>query len=274
MNPFKNFYFILICFASSLFAMSSQAEEISTSFNHSYIGLNTGYAWENVRYSTNPNCIAAGGFGVFCSTDTSNSILNNFAVANIGAGHLSPTHFIGNIDIGHNWEKSSFVFGSEADFGVFNWASTALAHGFFPYTFLGNQFILMNTASTNWLGTLRGRLGFLMKKKRLFLYASGGAAFTTFHAATSYQDNAIGFGFPGGSGYNSRESTRAGWILGAGSEFLLSPHTSFKIEYFYLNFGSINFTVPLSNTPEYTQTMQPKFNLKTQLVRIGFNYLF
>jgi len=121
---------------------------------------------------------------------------------------------------------------------------------------------------------VRGRVGMIIKNTPLLLYGTGGAAFTNYKASASYSDNIIVPGYPGGSGNGNYSKVIMGWSAGGGGEWLLTNHFSIRIEYLYSNFGSINFNLPISNTPEYTQTMKIKFNLIAQLVRFGINYRF
>jgi outer membrane immunogenic protein len=127
--------------------------------------------------------------------------------------------------------------------------------------------------STDWLATIRGRLGVTVKPE-LLLYATGGVAFTDFKFSSSYGDNAVGFGFPGGTGFGSKSGVRTGWALGGGGEWLLDGGWSIKAEYLYVDFGSETVAVPTSNTPAFAQVIQVDADLNAQLARVGLNYRY
>ena len=190
-----------------------------------------------------------------------------------GTGRLSPRGFTGGVQAGYNLQSGILVFGAEADFGAFRLAESAVATGLFPFTFLGNQYTLTETMKTSWLATVRGRLG-VSVMQHVLLYATGGVAFSEFKFTSSYSDNAIGFGFPGGSGFGGKSDTRTGWTAGGGVEWLLDRNWSIKAEYLYVDLGSMNVLVPVSNTAAFTQTMQVNADLTAQIARLGLNFRF
>ena len=127
--------------------------------------------------------------------------------------------------------------------------------------------------STDWLATLRGRLGVLVAPQ-ILLYGTAGVALTDFKFSSSYSDNAIGFGFPGGTGSGSTSGVRIGWTAGGGGERFLRGGWSVKAEYLYVDFGSVSIAVPTSNTSAFAQTMYVDADLSASLARLGLNYRF
>jgi len=108
----------------------------------------------------------------------------------------------------------------------------------------------------------------------LLLFATGGAAFSNFKVTSFYSDNAIGDGFPGGSGSGSSSGTNTGWTAGGGVDWMFASQWSVKAEYLYVDLGNKSINVPLSNTAAFTQTMVVNADLTTQIVRLGLNYQF
>jgi outer membrane immunogenic protein len=82
----------------------------------------------------------------------------------------------------------------------------------------------------------------------------------------------VGGSFTGGTGFGSRSDVTAGWTLGGGGEWLLDGNWSIKAEYLYVDFGSMNVPVNVSNTPEFTQTMVVDADLSSQVARVGLNF--
>ncbi len=238
-------------------------------FAGAYVGLNAGAAWGSSSYATKPGCVPDD--GVFCNFSQPASIANGTAVATSGTGELSPAGFTGGIQGGYNWQNDKIVFGGEGDFGAFNLSQSESPSGVFPFPFLGTTYALTESMSTQWLATLRGRLGYTVTPE-LLLYATGGLAFTDFKFSSSYSDNAVSVLFPGGTGFGNRWEVKTGWTLGGGGEWLLDRNWSIKAEYLYLDFGSMNVVVPVSNSPPFRQTMEVDADLSAQMARVGINY--
>ncbi|MDP1603985.1 MAG: outer membrane beta-barrel protein [Legionella sp.] len=251
----------------------SKADAPRGNFSGFYLGGNIGVASGHSNYLTNPGCVSPAEGGVFCVMSPDPSYINGLAVSNSGSGKISSRGFTGGAEAGHNWQIDRVVFGGEADFGALNLKKSVHASGMFPFAFLGNSYSLGESMSTNWLATIRGRVG-LSVHPQLLLYGTSGAAFTSYHVSSSYNDNAVSADFPGGSGSGRLSRNRTGWTAGGGAEWLFTEHFSVKAEYLYVDFGSVNVLVPLSNTPAFTQTMQVKSDLSTNIVRLGLNYQF
>jgi len=266
-----------VIFASAL-AVTAQADGDNTpvtrgpaspSFAGAYIGLNAGAAWGSSDYSTNPGCASSGVNAVFCEVGASEA--NGAAVGSLGTGSLSSSGFTGGIQAGYNWQSGNIVFGGEGDFGAFNLSKSASPGGTFPEPFLGTAFNLNESMSTDWLITLRGRLGYTVTPQ-LLLYGTAGLALTDFKFSSGYSDNAIDATFPGGTGSTRVSNVVTGWTIGGGGEWLMDGCWSIKAEYLYVDFGSTNMPVALSNTEDFTQTMWVDADLSAQVARVGVNY--
>jgi outer membrane immunogenic protein len=86
---------------------------------------------------------------------------------------------------------------------------------------------------TRWFDTLTARVGFLVPRTNVLLYAQGGAAWTntniTFLTGSSAQ-----------VGETSNDGT--GWTVGAGVEWMFAPHWSVFAEYNFMGFGTQSAT--------------------------------
>jgi outer membrane immunogenic protein len=269
---------LVIASAADLSAPASapvytKAPEPAWSWTGFYLGANAGYAWGQSDFATDPGCPPATSNSTFCNAPPSPFAPNGSAVAAAGSGSLKSSGFTGGVSAGGNWQAGTLVYGGEADFDALQLKRTIVTTGTFPVAFLGNQFTLTETAGTDWLGTLRARLG-LTVMPNVLLYATGGAAFTDFRFSSSYSDNAIGGGLPGGTGYGSSSSMSAGWTAGGGLEWAVVKNWTVKAEYLFVDFPYKSFAVPTSNTPTFSQTMQVKTDLSASLARVGVNYKF
>jgi outer membrane immunogenic protein len=141
----------------------------------------------------------------------------------------------------------------------------------------------------NWFGTLRGRFGYAAGP--VLFYGTGGLAFAgvrnnllaTFNDGFDCDFVSCAVASLGPLN-NNNTSTRWGWVLGAGIEWMFAPNWSLKGEYQYIALGSINQTSTaiiqtgsalVSGVDEFegvigTRRINENFNT----VRIGVNYHF
>lgn len=107
----------------------------------------------------------------------------------LGYGEAGPADGItGGGQLGHNWQANRIVYGLEADISA---ADISLGHG----------------PSIDWLGTARGRVGFLLDD-RLLAYGTAGV------------------GFASGSGDSETD-----FVYGLGLEGKISETTTARVEY-------------------------------------------
>ncbi|WP_395664412.1 outer membrane protein [Methylocella sp.] len=156
----------------------------------------------------------------------------------------SPSGVVGGAHVGYNYQINRFVLGLEGDV-----EGSGLSKN---YAFGG---VIYGT-SIPVQGGVRGRLGVSFDKA--LLYVTGGAAFAG--VDTTYQS---------WSGYTSQTSTRAGWTVGGGLEYAITPNWSARAEYRYADLGSFTNQV-------YAAGVGASVNHHptTQTVRLGFSYRF
>jgi outer membrane autotransporter protein len=173
-----------------------------------------------------------------------------------GNASTDPSGALGGGQIGYNFQFApSWLAGIEAEFDgtTARGTTSVVATGAQP----GMGTALSITADHNWYGTLSGRLGYL--SGAWLFYAKGGAAWM--NADYQIQVNS------GTAGASSLNTTRTGWNIGAGVEYMLTPRWSAKVEYDYLDFGSstLNFAPVGGGTTFRTQVNE---------VKAGVNYHF
>jgi opacity protein-like surface antigen len=146
---------------------------------------------------------------------------------------------------GYNWQfVPAFVVGVEGDF---SWTSLSDHRESAP---LANIFLgpFPGTATainmeTKWLSSIRGRLGFVPIANAL-LYVTGGVAW----ARNSYDAQTVLGGdlFVPQQAGASFASTNQGNVLGAGAEWMATPHILLRAEYLHYKFnGAQGRTEPL-----------------------------
>ena len=246
-----------------------------------YVGINAGYTWSD---SNSVDTATA-------NLDPLNGIVGE-TEANITSAALATTSvplrndgFIGGGQIGYNFQfANSFVVGLEADFqGVAADASTTRFSQGPVAGFPANPIDQTLSASRrlDWLGTVRGRLGFTITPT-LLVYGTGGLAYGQTRASTTitqFIENSAALPNPYSS-FGSFSNTRVGWTAGGGVEWLFLPNWSVKAEYLYYDLGSVTYGLsPLQNftTAGALFTSGAPISstrFKGNIVRAGLNYHF
>jgi outer membrane immunogenic protein len=132
-----------------------------------------------------------------------------------GTGTLDAKGVTGGILAGYNWQLGRMVVGVETDLSKLNYSGSA-SNGFDRYKM-----------AIDTLGTFRGRLGVLMSPS-LLVYATGGYAWAR---------SEIGLE----AGDRNRELLK-GWQAGLGTELMLNPKWTMRLEYLYTDLGDKTLT--------------------------------
>jgi outer membrane immunogenic protein len=191
-----------------------------------YVGLNAG------------GIISSGSRSVSLFDPVTGDFLNSSFPGGIGNGKSG---FLGGGQAGYNWQTGAFVLGVVTDFDGttlsknFNFASA-------PYTaagpFLGDTLNVNAKASLDWLGTTRGKVGFVATPdNRLLFYGTGGIAYGGGSSHFDFFDTTSGLYWNG-----NPSSTRVGWTIGAGVEYALTNNITLGAEYLYVDLGSNSIT--------------------------------
>jgi outer membrane immunogenic protein len=147
--------------------------------------------------------------------------------------------------VGYNFQYDSWVFGVEGDFnGVWNDKD---------FGFGGPPPLLTVDVGTDWLASIRGRVGYTWD--RALIFATGGVAFTRATADVTFA------GFPTVSG----DQTFTGWTLGGGFEYAFTDNWIGRAEYRYYGFDDedLDGAGGLGG-----------FDVDTQTVTVGIAYKF
>src|SRR4029077_6994199 len=121
-------------------------------------------------------------------------------------------------------------------------------------------------------GTLRGRFGTTITPD-VMVYATGGLAIGSIRSSVRLAG--VGFDADGNPGAVSNAvsvlTQKAGWTVGAGIEGRLFGNVTGKIEYLYMDFGTISTSVtnPFNATPV---TLSSNSRITDNIVRVGLNY--
>ena len=193
------------------------------------------------------------------------------AIAEVGAQHLRDTGLAGSVTAGYIGLKGMWVYGAEIDFGAM--ATNGSQTGTAPYPVApSTTFTITQSVKTNWLLTVRPRIGVAFGKA--LYYLSGGLAVTDLNYQEVFTDTFADCTENGGV-----KMTKAGWTAGGGIEYQAGRRLSVKAEYLYADFGTASttstnlagFTPPIAfPTNEFTHIA----NVRVHVFRGGLNYRF
>lgn len=190
--------------------------------------------------------------------------------ANVNAaapGSADDAGFMGGGQVGCNWQTGRIVFGIEGDFDYFGTEPSLTRNGVVSDNV--TPFTITNSVKTNWLATVRPRVGLAFD--RSILYLTGGLAIANLRYTQSFSDL-----LPDGIGGSSASKTQLGWTVGGGMEYALTNSLSVKGEYLYAQFSSLAAVGSITTVAigPFTNGLQGTADLKTHIVRVGVNYHF
>jgi outer membrane immunogenic protein len=308
--PMKKILFAVSAVAMALSAGSAMAADLpsykapppvyippSPMWTGFYAGLNAGYGW-----GTTSNATTAGlpVFDNAVSWDDDNSGSSaGLGLANSGVANVNQSGFVGGGQIGYNYQfNQNFVAGIETDMqgSAIRGQGSSQGVGLDNTIYNGAPYLQRTTlggtevsAGVDWFGTLRGRLGYLVTPTAL-VYATGGLIYGGVHAHTnSAFTNSYGYvysgaafdGFSNSSGGISGDSssTKAGWNIGGGVEWMFLPNWSVKAEAFYYDLGSLtvnSFAIAGDNntSPITAVAIATRVKYDGVIARAGVNYHF
>jgi outer membrane immunogenic protein len=249
-----------------------------------YAGVNGGWSWgrADTAYAQSSQTI-----GTITTTTLGGAVLGVTTIAGpvvttALADNARMDGWLGGIQVGHNWQFNQWLVGLEGDFQLTD------QRGGSTFCDIAGCGIGSSVATTDfhldWFGTIRGRAGWIWDN-RLLLYATGGLAVG--HVSADY--NLAVNGLAPNASFRSRD-VQFGYVGGGGGEYRFTPRWSFKVEYLYMDLGSVDAALSTSATSPpliftvgdqrliavATSTYNALFNteLTDHVVRGGINYRF
>jgi outer membrane immunogenic protein len=230
-----------------------------------YAGLNAGAAWgeSDVDLTASPTFFGPGGGAGGGGPDGPATLDRD------GSPNLHGRAFTAGGQAGYNWQTGILVLGVEGDLNSVLFTSSGdsgvrptppLSPGIGTYHF-------SESLSTDWLATLRGRIGYSMD--HTLIYATGGAAWANIDF-TQMSGPFIGCG--GCSVTTSTSSTKSGWAVGGGLEYAFTNNWTLKGEYLHVDLGSVSFADNLAAGGFPAASFTHSATLTEDLARVGINY--
>jgi outer membrane immunogenic protein len=256
-----------------------------------YIGLSAGggFGLGGINNNVTSALCSVAFIGLGCDLDQASSA----AVAAVPGGfdRTKPSGFIGGGQIGYNYQMGWFVWGVEADFSGADISGSNSKTATATVVDVIAPAVIVNTATgtanqkLDWLGTLRGRVGFVPFTP-LLVYATGGLAYGHVSIDTTLSETATVTLLPGVPGVcpcsatstASTSSTQFGWTVGGGAEWMFAPHWSLKAEFLYYDLGHVSADMALTQfsggVPFTTIGITSRVNFNGDIARGGINYRF
>lgn len=216
----------------------------------------TDYDWTGFYVGLN-------GGGAFNNSSVSNVMTNNPRGPNGGYFYedqieANQTKFTVGGLAGYNWQSNSFLLGVETDLNYLGFdASNDVVTSSTSEKSLSTQ--------TDWYGTLRGRVGFVVDK--FLIYGTGGLAY----GRVKSQGRVDEFYYWKGSESN----INMGWTLGAGLEYAVNPDWTVGAEYQYVDLGKNDFDYDKSPDNSYISTeVSGHVNTDFSIIKATLKYKF
>ena len=172
-------------------------------------------------------------------------------------GTLDQGGFVGGGQLGCDYQfGSNFVVGVQ---GMFDGTTIKGTETFFSGI---DQFNEQYAVKLHWFTTLTGRVGFLATPS-LLLYGKGGAAWV--NERIDYVPGAEVVASTG-------NTTRSGWVAGAGVEWMFAPQWSAFVEYNHMGFGTkdMNLNFVVDGSFDFTESVKQSVDM----VVVGVNWRF
>ena len=224
-----------------------------------YLGGNIGYSVGSDRAQSN---FAVPGSAIF---DTS-----------AGASVVTPAGGIGGVQIGYNWQGGpNWLAGFEADVQGSAQKATSCVLSCLTEPVVPITQTFTNTQNLDYFATFRGRFGFV-DRGNLFYVTGGGAYGHVNQTLNSTITTAAGASITSASTVENK----FGWVVGAGVESSLGGNWTAKVEYLYMDLGSIttayNFVTPAGvvGAGPTPLSFGSTSTIRDNIIRAGLNYRF
>ena len=197
---------------------------------------------------------------------------------------LNNSGFVGGGQAGYNYQFSNnLVVGVETDIqgatgrGSANAAKALPAPAEFGFAVAST---MTATKSLDYLGTVRGRIGWLASSS-LLAYATGGLAYGGLNSNVNIFTNVFPVLALLTPSISSLSDTRVGWTVGGGLEWTFLANWSAKLEYLHYDLGNVTTraggAVAMNVSPPgiaLSSLSKAAMRYDGNILRVGVNYHF
>jgi outer membrane immunogenic protein len=190
------------------------------------------------------------------------SVASAQCLPSTGSNSARASGWVAGGQAGYNWQQGSWVYGLETDLSGTSLKSSM--SGGLTSTIPCPGDAASTSAMIDWYGTARGRVGWA--SGNVLFYGTGGLAYGKVDLSSSFSS--------GGLSLNSQTSSvRAGWVAGAGIEYLLQPNLTLNLVYQYVDLGTASLASSMTSGPvSIAQTASA--HAAFSVVTVGLNWRF
>jgi outer membrane immunogenic protein len=225
-----------------------------------YLGGSVGGTWDrsDVGVTPSPQWLTSG-----IASDAAGAAIDSTN----GPDRINLRGLTGGLQAGLNSQSGAAIFGLEGDFSYLG-LKKSLSRGPFLNAVNGGFVSFNESTQTNWLGTFRVRLGYLITPQILF-FATGGLAFGDRNFSDARTTSISVQTYAG-----SATSAKTGTVVGAGVEGYLGGNWTAKAEYLYVDLGHVMAVGPAVAPVNPLYFINYTERLTENIVRLGVNYHF
>jgi outer membrane immunogenic protein len=235
-----------------------------SSWSGFYIGANGGYGWSQSSTTADP----------FQNFTTATPVIPPFGISQQLSGALA------GVQLGYNYQMSAWVLGVEGDFDGAGLNNSSQATALDPLGGAGGTATdgFMAHEDIEWLATLRGRLGYTWGPS--MLYVTGGGAWEGVKDSYLLSTDTARVDVYSASSGASITTTRSGWVVGGGWEWMINPNWIARLEYLHYDFSNSSSTVSIPVTcagfaaGSTCGSNATSSNNSIDAVRVGLSYKF
>lgn len=231
----------------------AMAQDAGSSWGGAYVGAVAGGAWGDTKARAT---VTAGNGAVVIPPADARLLSTTEAHNDTHAG------FTGGVEGGYNYMMGPWLFGLEADWSSLDLKNTS-ERSLVSTVNPANTFTLNQKIRTDWMVTLRPRIGYAMGP--WLVYATTGLAWSQLKYSAQFFDNRSA----ADAITTSTSSTKTGWVAGLGGGYALTPQWSLKGEWLYADFGHVGSAQVGSFV-----SVSPRESVKTNMFRFGADYRF
>jgi outer membrane immunogenic protein len=187
-----------------------------------------------------------------------------------GSNAANASSWVGGGHAGYNWQQGTLVFGFETDFQGTHLNSSVLGgltHNPAIVPPPAGDFA-STTASIDYYGTFRGRLGFTTGQ--WLFYGTAGAAYGNVDLSSTFSTLGV-------QTFSQTSEPRIGWVGGVGLQYLLRPNVMLNFGYQYVDLGKISVAssmIGVSGPALVTLGQASTVHAQFQAVTVGMSFRF
>lgn len=244
---------LLMLFVTSALAAPAMAQD-NTPWTGLYAGVHAGYGTGDVRLPLK------GSLGSGTQTNPLDT-----------TSKVNSSGFLGGAQIGYNYLlPSNWLLGLESDASLADITASSGSFGTLTGTPVGTISATANS-SIRWLGTVRGRVGYVFANNML-AYATGGFAYGGVRSSAKLTASSL----PGTNVQLIDNTIGTGWTVGTGIEAPVANHLTLRAEYLYAELGAVKLLDGPITINSGTSTLSGTASLGAEhtahMFRIGLNY--